>query len=80
MHGNVRQFCQDWYSNDYNGQQELESPGDLPHSYKYVAMRGGSSNSDSLDCRSASRGGYDPVERGYVVGFRVVMELSLKKL
>jgi formylglycine-generating enzyme required for sulfatase activity len=72
MHGNVCQWCQDWFE-IYTEQAAADPQG--PAQGKARVMRGGSSNLPAADCRSAFRIGYPP-ERvsGHVggFGFRVV--------
>jgi len=76
MHGNVSEYCQDWYHPSYSA-----IAGDAPTDgsawltggeQKYRVLRGGSIGSAAWYSRSASRGMYTPDERHYGVGFRVV--------
>ena len=71
MHGNVWQWCQNWYG-EY-GKSEAENPqgpaqGDLR------MLRGGAWNYNCQCCRSATRMDYHPVIKGTdYIGFRVVL-------
>jgi formylglycine-generating enzyme required for sulfatase activity len=74
MHGNVLEWCQDWWHDSYEG-----APSDgsawLSHGEEEEerrVLRGGSWLSNPVDCRSAFRGRYTPGLRVNVVGFRVV--------
>jgi formylglycine-generating enzyme required for sulfatase activity len=71
MHGNVLQWCQDWYDSDYYKDSPLKDPKG-PESGEYRVIRGGAFNLDGGSCRSASRGKSEPGSRIYPTGFRVV--------
>ena len=74
MHGNVREWCSDWYDEKYYENAPSSDPMGPPNGQVRV-LRGGSWNRESWDCRSASRGWCIPEHTYYFNGFRVVMEL-----
>lgn len=58
MHGNVSEWCQDWYHATYEGIPTDGSAWELPPSPdQYRVLRGGSYGSPATSCRSASRVG-----------------------
>jgi formylglycine-generating enzyme required for sulfatase activity len=65
MHGNVLQWCKDWYNKDYRKQDKKDT-------LKRVA-RGGGWFGGAPGCRAASRLSVDPTARGSGLGFRVVL-------
>ncbi len=67
MHGNVFEWCADWYSEQFAGGDDPVGPpvGSLK------VCRGCSTWSSAKDCRSAARHPMDPAYRGNI-GFRVV--------
>jgi len=68
MHGNVWEWCQDWYG-DYPSGEEIDPTG--PSSGLFRVFRGGSWN-DSLEyCRSVDRYRYTPEHRNSLLGFRL---------
>ncbi len=73
MHGNVAEWCQDWYGVDYYG----ESPTDDPKGPKTGTgrvFRGGAWRDAPSLVRSAARDLSEPTYRGGRVGFRVLCE------
>ena len=68
MHGNVWEWCQDWWSNDYADAETTDPQG--PREGRRRVMRGGSWAGTAQDVRSAYRSDYPPVNRGGDFGFR----------
>ena len=71
MHGNVWEWCCDWYTADHYESSTTDSPVGPAEGSMRVA-RGGSWMCPVGDCRSASRCGYPPTTTHVDLGFRVV--------
>jgi formylglycine-generating enzyme required for sulfatase activity len=74
MHGNVWEWVEDCYSVNYRGSPNdglARTDGDCNRR----VVRGGAWDSSPLDLRSAERVGFNPIIRGFDVGFRVARTL-----
>ena len=69
MHGNVYEWCQDWYGT-YARSAQIDPRGPSTGSSRVV--RGGHVNHNAQFVRSAFRHDYDPGARGGYIGFRLV--------
>ena len=72
MHGNVWEWCQDWYGKNYYSASPLGDPVG-PDSGSYRVLRGGSWFYNANLCRSANRDRNLPGYRYSGTGFRVVL-------
>ena len=71
MHGNVFEWCQDWYSSYGMAAERVDDGAAADGQGSIRVHRGGSWSSPARGCRSAFRGRSLPSDRGSGLGLRV---------
>jgi formylglycine-generating enzyme required for sulfatase activity len=77
MHGNVCQWCTDWYAEDYYSKSPAADPTGGPPGCHHV-MRGGCFEEPADYCRTTYRSKNDEADRNHNLGLRVIAVRSGK--
>ena len=78
MHGNVQEWCSDWYDREYYADTPADDSRGPSKGLSRVS-RGGCYQSSATNCRSAIRHWDQPTTRLTRIGFRVVLEVPSDK-
>ncbi len=72
MHGNVEEWCSDWYDLDYYENSPDNDPKG-PNMGSYRVLRGGRWDGEAQSCRAANREIASPYVSQWAIGFRLVV-------
>lgn len=75
MHGNVGEWCMDWFDPQYYSDSPVDDPAGPVEPQRWRVVRGGSWYNGAASCRSSGRHDGVPTEASTTNGFRVVKEI-----
>jgi formylglycine-generating enzyme required for sulfatase activity/serine/threonine protein kinase len=76
FHGNVLQWCADWYDPEYYKKRSPTKDPQGPETGQHRVMRGGFWYGHAIQCRAAIRFNHNPSARYNYFGFRLVLAVA----